>query len=98
MWFKFLIVAAVLYFLWKLMQPRYEFRIRVGESGIKIDGRIAATQKQEIRRFFSETYFTAATIRITARNDDFGNLRLKIRGDLGQGEIQVIRNFFLTVF
>ena len=98
MWSIFIIAAIVLFVLWLMIRPHYDFRIDVGRHGTRLDGRISQAQRSKIQEYFNNTDLSVTTMKICGRHEQNGLLKLQFHGGLREGERQMIRNFLLTVF
>ena len=95
-WLSLLVVTLAIAYL--AMRPAdCVIRCRCGRVAVK--GKITRPQRQMIEEYLTKHFADAARLRIDVNFPKQGQRpRIQIRGDLAEGDRQMIRNFLLSEF
>lgn len=92
-----MLVAGCGWILWAAFGPRTICVIAVKSGHVQIRGPIAARRAAEITEFFAAHFPETGRLRVTVlAPSTAGRSRIRIRGDVNDGDKQAIRNFLLT--
>lgn len=93
---RLMVLAGIVYGIWRICRPCYDFRVVVKSSGVVSHTGIRTPQQRRLLRLVSESVVTDEKVVICGRTDTEGQLRLTFSGAIDAGTQQQIRNFVLA--
>lgn len=95
---RFVLLAVVVLLLWWAFRPRWDFRITVDDTGVRIRGPFPAAYRGKLTHFLREDVLLRGTVTILGRRERDGYLALQFRGPVFEEDRQQIRNFLVAMF
>ena len=91
------IVAAVLFVVWKVLQPKYNLKIVVNAGTVQEIQGVAKGKQAELTEFLEKDLATSNRFVIFGQRQANGRLQLRFRGQVDVGKQQQIRNYLLLI-
>jgi len=93
---RLLVLAAIVGFVWWVLQPRYNFTILYHDGEVRITG-LPQVQHANISRFLREDISLRRKVTIRGLRTRSGRLTVRFRGRIDIATKQRIRNFLMTI-
>ena len=82
---------------WSLIRPRAVFVVRLSSGAVRFKGAFPRSRHSEVEEFLKREFADQSPITISAVRTPQQGLRIIVRGAVGAGDCQRIRNFFQFV-
>jgi hypothetical protein len=82
---------------WSLIRPRALFVVRLSRGAVQFKGAFPRSRHSEVEEFLRREFADQSPITISGVKTQERGLRIIVRGPLGAGDCQRIRNFFQVV-
>jgi hypothetical protein len=82
---------------WSLIRPRVDFVIRFSRGAVQFKGAFPQSRHSEVAEFLKREFADQSPITISGVRTQDRGLRIIVRGAVGAGDCQRIRNFFQVV-
>lgn len=92
-----IIIAAIGYLAWRMMNPRHAIRIVIDEHGIKHHQGLPKAHERDVLGFLQQHLAPEGRLTICADRQPSGYFRLYFKGSIAPGEQQQVRNLFNSV-
>lgn len=97
MLFNFAIAGFVLYVLWTVAKPRWDFQIVVRPGSVEFVNGVPDSKRLSYETFFLDDLKPPNTLKIYGRRENNGRLTTLIKGTDDDGLKQRIRNFIASI-
>jgi hypothetical protein len=82
---------------WSMIRPRAIFVVRLSSGEVRFQGAIPRSWHSEVEEFLKREFADQSPITISAVKTQTRGLRIIVRGAVGAGDCQRIRNFFQVI-
>ncbi len=93
---KFAIAGLVLYAVWTVVRPKWQFQIVVTPDAVEFVNGVPHAKRRSYETFFLNDLKTTNTLKIYGRRESNGRLTTLIKGTDDDGLKQRIRNFLVS--
>lgn len=90
---RVVLVAGVAYAAWRILTPRWAFRIEIDETGLRSHKGVSTSQQRRLLDLLRRTRFPEGRVKICGRHDENGRLILQFYGPISDETRQQIRNY-----